>query len=124
MKIDPNKMPNAHQERKIPQVYDDVATGMETQFIHQMITEMKKSVPREEKLSSSQEFYENLHNYEVASEIAKSPHGIGIKEMILKQIYPEAFVDLKKQFMVNKNSNTEGLEKTLPSDKGVQNERR
>jgi Rod binding domain-containing protein len=124
MKVDPNKMQNINQDRKIPQVYDDVATGMETQFIHQMITEMKKSVPKEEKPSSAQEFYENLHDYEVASQIAKSPHGIGIKEMILKQIYPEAFVDLKKQFMGNKNSKVEGLENNLPSDKGVQNERR
>jgi Rod binding domain-containing protein len=83
--IQPQKA--AHSARAIPKEYVEVAQGMETQFIYEMLKEMKKTIPSESPKSSSESYYESLQDFERAKIMADQ--GLGIKEMILKQIYPQ-----------------------------------
>jgi Rod binding domain-containing protein len=73
---------------KVPKAYKQVAEGMETQFINHMLTEMEKSVKSKKPDSSSVSYYKSLMNYERAKTMATTNDGVGIKEMILKDLLP------------------------------------
>lgn len=73
----------------IPKPYMDVAQGMEAQFINHMLTELEKTVHKEKPDSQAEAYYKSLLNNERADIMAKTENGIGLKDMILDQIYPK-----------------------------------
>lgn len=82
------KSPVHDRYKNIPKEYMEVAEGMETQFANQLLAEMRKTIPQNSPKSSSQKIYENFQDYERAKIIAKSQNGLGIKDVVLDQIYP------------------------------------
>ena len=77
------------KERIVPAEFREVAEGMESQFARHLIDEMRKSVPENDDESSSTEFYDSLLDEEYAQLLAKSSPGLGIKKLILDQLYPQ-----------------------------------
>lgn len=73
----------------IPKPYMDIAEGMEAQFINHMLTELEKTVRKEKPDSQAEAYYKSLLNNERADIMAKTENGIGLKDMILDQIYPK-----------------------------------
>jgi Rod binding domain-containing protein len=84
-------------ETQVPKEYLEIAEGMEAQFVDFLMGEMEKSIPRETPLSNAEGYYNATLNYERAQQAAKG-QGLGIKRMILDQIYPE---HLRKQIKPN-----------------------
>ena len=72
----------------VPKEYMEVAEGMEAQFVNNLIGQMRKSIQKNKPESSAEKFYNSMMDYERAKKIVKSD-GVGIKDMVLKQIYPE-----------------------------------
>lgn len=83
----------------VPKAYKDVASGMETQFINHMIKQMRKSVHRVSPESSAEKFYNSMLDQERAKTMSET-QGVGIKEIILDQIYPQ-----KRKSFLNKGKN-------------------
>jgi len=79
------KTPSREEQMK---PYVQVAEGMEQQFANMLISQMRKSIPRETAPSSAQEFYESMMDQEHSEAMAKSDTGLGIKRMLLDQIVP------------------------------------
>lgn len=75
-------------KESIPQQYEEIAEGMEAQFVDFLFTEMNKSVVRETPENTSENYYKSLLNYERAQMASKQNEGLGIKKAILDQIYP------------------------------------
>ncbi|MBC74869.1 MAG: hypothetical protein CME64_02525 [Halobacteriovoraceae bacterium] len=80
---------SAEKYQNIPKEYMDVAQGMETQFINHMLNEMRKSVKSTEPDSSATKYYKSLMDHERAKIMAETENGIGLKDVILDQIYPK-----------------------------------
>lgn len=91
--------PNLQKSPKdnIPKEYEEIAEGMESQFVDFLFTEMNKSVQKESPDSAASEYYSSLLNYERAQNAAKQPDGLGLKKLILDQIYPQERRLLKSQ---------------------------
>ncbi|MEX0798415.1 MAG: rod-binding protein [Bacteriovoracaceae bacterium] len=79
----------AGKHQNIPKEYMDVAEGMETQFINHMLNEMRKTVKSSEPDSNANDYYKSMQDYERAKIMTKTENGIGLKEVILDQIYPK-----------------------------------
>lgn len=75
-------------KENIPRQYEEIAEGMEAQFVDFLFNEMDKSVVRETPENSSDNYYKSLITYERAQLAAKNNEGLGIKKAILDQIYP------------------------------------
>lgn len=73
----------------VPKPYLDMAEGMESQFTEMMYKEMEKTTGKEEG-STSENYYNSLLN-EQRAKIASADDGVGIKKIILDQIYPAKF---------------------------------
>ncbi len=71
----------------VPKQIMDVAKGMETQFAHKLFAEMRKSVKKTKPESSAERFYNSMMDYENAKTLSETT-GIGMKEVVLDQIYP------------------------------------
>ena len=81
---------NVHDKYKnIPKPYMDVAEGMETQFTNHLLNEMRKTIPSSTPESSATKLYKSLQDAERAQMMAKSQSGIGVKDLVLDQIYPQ-----------------------------------
>ncbi len=76
------------RRQHVPKEYLEVAEGMETQFAQHLLTEMRKTVDKNSPSSSAQKIYESMQDLERAKIIAKSDHGLGVKDLVLDQIYP------------------------------------
>lgn len=105
---------------RIADAYEKVATAMESQFAQHMITELRKSVPKVDGDSAGMKFYNSLLDKERADALAK--RGLGVKEMILKQIYPQH--PLLQNQKVQHQAGNEEIKKyqkptTLPSGQGI-----
>lgn len=104
-----------HKGYKIPKAYMKVAKGMETQFVNHMYNELRKSVNKETPESQSEQYYKSMQNYERAKMLSNTDNGIGLKDMILDEIYPKhlrekANVDIKKTNAISGyQKNQEGL---------------
>jgi Rod binding domain-containing protein len=72
----------------VPKEYQEIAEGMESQFVDFLFTEMQKSIQKESPDSAATNYYNSLINYERAQTAAKQPDGLGLKKVILDQIYP------------------------------------
>jgi len=68
--------------------FEEIAEGMEASFTSHMLSEMRKTVPKETPDSSSMEYYNSLLDYERSQLMAKSDTGLGVKKIILDQIVP------------------------------------
>ena len=72
----------------VPKEYQEIAEGMEAQFVDFLFTEMQKSISKESPESAATNYYNSLLNYERAQNASKQGEGLGLKKMILDQIYP------------------------------------
>lgn len=102
--------------------YDSVAESYESQFIEHMLQEMRKSVEEDEAEGedSGMGYYKSLLDGERSNIMAKQ--GLGIKEMILKQIDPNfAPKSLDQRFQphdknsISINDSTEKIRRHYPS---------
>ncbi|RLA65101.1 MAG: hypothetical protein DRQ88_02405 [Epsilonproteobacteria bacterium] len=76
------KIPNA-----IPQVYKNIAQGMERQFLQYMLEKMKDTAKTKNQ-DTAGKYYQSLMTSEHAKIMASKNGGVGIQKLILKQIYP------------------------------------
>lgn len=108
------RVPVSENEHYIPEPYKKVARGMEEQFANFMLEEMNKTTGDSSTDSASQ-YYKGLMTAERAKIMSESDQGLGLKKVILEQIYPkrlrnkiafENFVarDKAQQAMLKKNS--------------------
>ncbi len=85
--------PLSKEEARKP--FEKIAEGMETQFVHHMLKQMRQTIPQDKPDSSEVSYYNSLTDYERAKILATDPKGgIGIKKMVLDEILPHY---LKKQ---------------------------
>lgn len=75
--------------RFIPDPYKKVASGMEQEFARFMVEQMEKTVTRENPDSQATAYYKSIVNQERAEAMAETGKGLGLKQMILDQIYPK-----------------------------------
>ncbi len=99
----------------VPKPYLEMAEGMESQFTEMMYKEMEKTTGKEEG-STAEDYYNSLLN-EQRSKTASAEDGIGIKKMILDQMYPAKFRNKENYDAYLKTQNAH-INKT-----GVRNER-
>jgi len=103
----------------IPKPYTDVATGMEQQFLNHLIKQMRNTIPKEKKDSVSMEYYNSLLDSERARLMTEKNGGLGIQEMILKQILPHHLKQHLKTANLNKyksNANSQIRMKEQPHE--------
>ena len=72
----------------IPEPYKKVAKGMESQFAQFMLAQMEKTIHHSKPESSAEKYYKSLLTQHRAEKMSDNK-GLGIQEMILKQIYPK-----------------------------------
>ena len=73
----------------VPKPYQDVAKGMEKQFVQFMIDQMNKSVGESKKGDTANNYYKGLMNNEQAKIMTETGLGAGVQDLILDQIYPQ-----------------------------------
>ena len=113
-RIDRNKL--VHDRYKhIPKEYMKVAEGMETQFTNHLLNEMRKSAAPTNPESNGQRIYKSLLDAERAKMMAESATGLGIKDLVLDQIYP-------KHRRVQYNDSVKMYQKNINSQQGASNE--
>lgn len=95
------KMTQDFKKKSPVDPYKEIAEGMEANFTSHLIKEMRKTVPKEKRESSSMEYYNSLLDYERSQMMAKSDSGLGVKKVILDQIVPQ---HLKHYLQNNPNS--------------------
>ncbi len=78
-----------HKYANMPKAYLDIAQGMETQFINNLMNEMDKTIVSENPDNSSTKYYKSLLSNERAKIMASTDNGIGLKDLILDQIAPQ-----------------------------------
>ncbi len=85
---------------------NQVAEGMETQFAHHMIKQMKSTVPKDTPDSNEVDYYNSLLDYERAKMMASDPKGgLGIKKMVLNQITPDYLKEKVQPRILSHNHN-------------------
>ena len=75
----------------IPKKYKDLASGMEKQFAKYMVEQMTKDVQMTDKNSPSGDYYQDILVEEYTKKLSDSGNGLGIKDIILDDIYPKKF---------------------------------
>lgn len=75
--------------KNIPKEYLNIAESMEAQYINHMLNELDKTIIQENPDSAAQKYYKSLIRNQRAEIMAKSENGVGIKDLILDQIYPQ-----------------------------------
>lgn len=112
VKLNNQNIPNNIQKSRfyetykhVPKEYIKVAEGMEEQFVNMMISQMRKSVAKETKDSSAQQFYNSILDDSRAELMSKTDNGIGIKEVILDQILPPHLKPKNKNHAINTYKN-------------------
>lgn len=113
-RIDRNKL--VHDKYKnIPKEYMKVAQGMETQFTNHLLNEMRKSAQPTNPDSNGQKIYKSLLDAERSQMMSESGTGLGIKDLVLDQIYP-------KHRRVPQNDSVKMYKKNINSQQGASNE--
>lgn len=79
-KHDPDKYKN------VPKEYLEVAEGMESQFTNHLINEMRKSTKAPS--GPAESIYRSMLDAERAKLMSQTNTGLGIKDVVLKEIYP------------------------------------
>lgn len=78
----------AANNQLIPDRFNDIAGSMEQQFAELMLEEMKKTVDKNDPESGAEAYYNSLMQQEYAKQLSKGEDGMGLKKIILNQIYP------------------------------------
>ena len=68
--------------------FEEIAEGMEASFTSHMLSEMRKTIPKEIPDSSAMDYYNSMLDSERSQLMAKSETGLGVKKIILDQIVP------------------------------------
>ena len=76
-------------ERHIPRAYINLAESMEAQYIEFMLDKMKSTVIKTSPNGPAMDYYESIMTKEQAKRLVRSNGNLGIKKMILDQIYPK-----------------------------------
>lgn len=84
----PQQLTTGKTREYIPREIEEVAEGMEAQFVDFLFNQMNKSVVRETPENTAESFYKSLLTNERAQMAAKQEGTLGIKKAILDQIYP------------------------------------
>lgn len=85
-----------------------VAKGMEAQFTNHLLAQMRKTVDSASPVSNAEKIYKSMLDDERSKLMANSQSGLGVKDMVLDQIYPQYKQLNARQAvqMYNKNLNT------------------
>jgi Rod binding domain-containing protein len=75
--------------RHIPKDYMRVAEGMEAQFTNHLLGEMRKTIHSVDPETQDEKIYKSMLDNERSDMMAKSNSGLGIKDLVLDQIYPK-----------------------------------
>jgi Rod binding domain-containing protein len=78
-----------HKGEKIPKDYMKVAQGMETQFINHLFGQLRKTINKDQPESQAKQYYDSLLDYERAKIMSSTESGVGLKDMVLDEIYPK-----------------------------------
>lgn len=73
----------------IPKEYIEVAESMEAQFSNHLLQEMRKTIDKENPDGPAMNYYNSLMDNERSKIMAKGEGSLGLKKVILDQIYPE-----------------------------------
>jgi Rod binding domain-containing protein len=101
----------------VPKDYMRVAEGMEAQFTNHLLAQMRKTVDSANPVGNAEKIYRSMLDDERSKLMANSTSGLGVKDMVLDQIYPQYKQLNQRQAvqMYNKNLDTN-------SHKGENNE--
>lgn len=100
--------------KNVPKPYMDFAEGQERIFTNHLIKQMRKTIDKTEKESTAERYYKSILDDEIAKTISESENGLGIKEVVLNQIYPQY-----KQQLQQEARNAYNVK---PQNKGVSHE--
>ena len=75
----------------IPDEMKKVAESYEKQFAQFLLKEFHKSIPRSQDNSTAKDIYEGWMINEQSEAIAKNQEGLGIKDLVLDEIYPRKY---------------------------------
>ena len=73
----------------VPKDYMRVAEGMEAQFTNHLLNQMRKTVHSVEPETQAGKMYKSMLDDERSKLMANSNSGLGIKDLVLDQIYPQ-----------------------------------
>lgn len=76
-------------EKYIPESHIKAAKGMEKQFLEYMVQQMKKTVDKTKEPSTAMNYYDSVLTEKHTQALSDTDGGLGLREMILDQIYPE-----------------------------------
>lgn len=97
--------------RFIPEPYKKVASGMEQEFARFMIEQMERTVTKENPDSQASAYYKSVVNQERAEAMSETGSGLGLKKMILDQIYPKHLRNQLALDNFNAQMNAQNLQK-------------
>lgn len=75
--------------KNVPKAYLDFAKGQERIFANHLIKQMRKGIDKTQQESTAERYYKGLMDDEIAKVISESDSGLGIKDVVLNQIYPQ-----------------------------------
>ncbi len=78
--------------------YEKIAENYEAQFIQHMLKEMRKTVSKSDPEGAAMNYYNSILENERSRSMAKQ--GLGIKDMILKQIRPQALLNKPRDITI------------------------
>ena len=100
---------NADKYKNVPKEYLQVAEGMEEQFTNHLLGEMRKTIKSTTPESQATKVYKSLLDNERAQMMAQSNTGIGVKDLVLDQIYPKhRRVNPQETVKMYKQNNSQG----------------
>lgn len=74
--------------KNVPKPYMKVAESYEKMFANHLLSQMNNSVDTAEPQSQATQIYKGMLNDERAQIMAESKHALGIKDLVLDEIYP------------------------------------
>lgn len=86
--IDPRSKHLADKYRHVPKPYLDFAQGMEERFTKHLLGEMNKTINKANPDSQANKIYNSFLDNERAKLMSESQTGLGIKDIVLDQVYP------------------------------------
>jgi Rod binding domain-containing protein len=89
LEIKPLPVQDSENLKYVPSAYKKVAGDLESQFNEFMLEQMSRTVDHNEEASTAESYYDNLLTSERAKTMSSSDKGIGLKKIILDQIYPQ-----------------------------------
>lgn len=83
-----NARQNTDKYKNVPKPYLQVAEGMESQFSNHLLSQLRKTIDKSEPTSNAERIYQSMLDDEYSKIMAKSDSGLGVKDVVLRQIYP------------------------------------